>query len=161
MKDSISANLIDGEEIRYQTRLHWVLYLRTILLFLLAMIAFVLSRDAPDLLIIGILILLSAIGYTVYLHLLIKTSDFAITSRRFYMKRGIISKKTFEILLSKTESISLEQSLTGRILGYGIVIIGGTGGSKERFVNIKGAAAFRKIAQEEINKTQATGSLPK
>ena len=169
MSQSISTNLIVGEEVRYQTKLHWIIELRAVPVFLIALIVFL---TGPPIVraygvglqvftILGFLLLLIGVGYSVYLHLLVKTSDFAITSRRFFIKRGILAKRTFEILNSKAESLSVEQSVLGRLLGYGTIIIGGTGGSKESFEAIQKPTEFRRVAQEEINRVQSAQSLSK
>jgi hypothetical protein len=44
---------------------------------------------------------------------------------------------------SKVESIDVEQSFTGRILGFGTIIMHGTGGSREPIRQIADPLAFR------------------
>ena len=46
------------------------------------------------------------------------------------------------------ESVNVDQSVLGRILGYGDIYIVGTGGSKERFKYIQKPIVFRKRFQE-------------
>lgn len=49
---------------------------------------------------------------------------------------------------SKIESVNVDQSILGRILGYGTISIVGSGGSKEEFPNIKSQLELRKKFQE-------------
>ena len=50
--------------------------------------------------------------------------------------------------LSKIESVNIDQSILGRILGYGTIHIIGTGGTKEAFPQIQKPLEFRKKFQE-------------
>ena len=61
----------------------------------------------------------------------ILTSEFAITDKRVLMKSGFISRHSQELFVNKVESVVVNQSILGRLLGYGTVIVGGTGGFKE------------------------------
>jgi uncharacterized membrane protein YdbT with pleckstrin-like domain len=49
---------------------------------------------------------------------------------------------------SKIESVNVDQSILGRILGYGTIRIVGSGGTKEVFPNISKPLLFRKKFQE-------------
>ncbi|PKP13316.1 MAG: hypothetical protein CVU08_05870 [Bacteroidetes bacterium HGW-Bacteroidetes-3] len=76
------------------------------------------------------------------------TDEFAITNKRVIIKTGLISRKTFEMNHSKIESVNVDQSILGRILGYGTIRIVGSGGTKEVFPNISKPLLFRKKFQE-------------
>ncbi len=79
------------------------------------------------------------------------TSEFAITNKRIIIKVGFISRRTLEMNLQKIESINVNQSVLGRILGYGTIVVIGTGGTKERFANISNPLKFRKQYQNNVN----------
>jgi uncharacterized membrane protein YdbT with pleckstrin-like domain len=55
------------------------------------------------------------------------TTEIAATTRRFIVKRGLIRRSVMEIGVGQIESIRLEQSLMGRLLDYGTLIVAGTG----------------------------------
>ena len=59
-----------------------------------------------------------------------------------------IARRTVEMNLSKIESVNVDQSVMGRILGYGTLTIIGTGGTREIFNNISRPLEFRKAFQE-------------
>lgn len=59
--------------------------------------------------------------------------------------------QTFELNLSKIESVNVDQTIMGRIFGYGSITIIGTGGTKESFPNIQKPLKFRKQFQEHCN----------
>ena len=66
------------------------------------------------------------------------------------MRQGIVSRKTVEIILAKCEGVSVEQSIMGRLLGFGTLIVT-TGGATSQFDYISKPVAFRNIVSEEID----------
>lgn len=76
------------------------------------------------------------------------SDEFVITNKRAVVKAGVIGRRTVELNLEKVESIGVNQSILGRILGYGTVVITGTGGTRERFDFISRPLEFRKAFQE-------------
>ena len=120
MGSYVNNNLIKDETVVYETKYHWKIF-------------FTLT---------GI--------FTLFIAPAIKrwTDEFVITNKRVIIKRGLISRKTFEMNLNKIESVNVDQSIFGRMLGYGTITIIGTGGTKESFLNIADAVEFRKKFQE-------------
>jgi uncharacterized membrane protein YdbT with pleckstrin-like domain len=116
----VQDNLLKDEQIVYQTRVHWITFLTLRGLFTLFV--------AP---------LIDRIS-----------SEFAITNRRVIIKVGLVSRRTFEMNLSKIESVNVDQSLLGRMLGYGTISLIGTGGSKETFGDIAAPLEFRRQFQQ-------------
>ena len=55
------------------------------------------------------------------------TTEIGVTSHRFVEKYGLLSMRTNEIALPNMEGVRVNQSFLGRILGYGVVRIEGTG----------------------------------
>src|SRR5262245_46861682 len=84
------------------------------------------------------------------------SAEFAVTNKRVILKVGFIQKKTAEMFLNKIESVGVEQSITGRVFGYGTIIIRGTGGSLEPFDNVSAPLEFRRQVQEQIGKSFET-----
>jgi len=76
------------------------------------------------------------------------SDEFVITNKRVIVKKGLIRRKTFEMNHTKIESINVDQSVLGRILGYGTLRIVGSGGTKEVVSNIHKPLEFRKKFQE-------------
>lgn len=55
------------------------------------------------------------------------TTEIVITEYRFVYKTGLIARDTQEVSLNKIEEITLQQSVWGRIFGYGRLVLRGTG----------------------------------
>ncbi|MDD3721036.1 MAG: PH domain-containing protein [Lutibacter sp.] len=116
----VNDNLINDERVELETTYHWIIFFSLRSLFTLT-IAPLIDKY---------------------------TDEFAITNKRVIIKTGLISRKTFEMNHSKIESVNVDQSILGRILGYGTIRIVGSGGTKEVFPNIRKPLQFRKKFQE-------------
>jgi uncharacterized membrane protein YdbT with pleckstrin-like domain len=83
-----------------------------------------------------------------FLAFIFKTSEFVITNKRVIIKVGLISRRTLEMNLNKIETINVNQGILGRMLGYGTIVIIGSGGTKESFNGISDPLTFRKKCME-------------
>ena len=147
----VEKHLIPNETVLYFTRLSWIIYLKTIFFLLagLAVLAWsVTNPDSANALypVAGVLLL---VGFTLFLVAFIRrrSSEFAVTDKRVIIKVGLFSRRSVEILLTKVEAITVEQTLLGRIFGYGTIIIIGTGGTHEPFHLIGDPLEFRRQSQ--------------
>ena len=93
------------------------------------------------------LLLLLPIGILLSAAVTVKTSELVITDRRVLIKVGFIQRRTFEMFISKIESVAVFQSMLGRLFNYGTVEIRGTGGSSESFPTIADPLRFRDAIQ--------------
>jgi uncharacterized membrane protein YdbT with pleckstrin-like domain len=155
----IDANLLPGEQVVFRTRLHWLLFMAPMLLTaaLLPVAWFIAngtwSRFAWLPLALAALILLIT-------YIRRRASDFAVTNKRVMMKMGVFSTRSIELLLNKIEAIAVNQSFLGRTLGYGDIVITGSGGSRETFARIQRPLAFRRAVQAVADPHQSATELP-
>jgi uncharacterized membrane protein YdbT with pleckstrin-like domain len=145
----IDKNLMDGEQIIYRTKLHWIVFLGPIILFVIGIFASYKEASAVG----GISIFL-AIIWVIAAAISRVTSEFGISNNRVLIKVGWIKRNSLETLLTKVEGIQVEQGILGRILNFGTIIVRGTGGTHNPFKKIADPFTFRKIAQEQISKAQ-------
>jgi hypothetical protein len=131
-----------GETIAYRARLHWVIYLVGMLFTLLAVgLAVPVLFFKEDWIRFGLLGL-AGISLVVGLFQLARAwlasanTEVIVTSRRVIYKTGFVSRNTVEMNLDKVESVLVQQSLPGRMLDYGAVIIRGVGAGLEPIRNI-------------------------
>ena len=147
----IEQNLMQDEQIRYSTKLHWIIFIFPILLIFIGIcIALVFSLDSAAL-IVGTLFFLAAILLGIPRFITYKTSEFAVTNKRVLIKIGFIKRHSLELLLQKVEGIGVDQDFFGRIFGYGTIIVTGTGGTKEHFKTIENPLEFRKQVQQSLS----------
>ena len=138
-----------GERVIYATSLHWLVYLRSILLLILALVALAASSAVPEpglalglkavAAVLGLWALLSGMGAVIRRN----TTELAVTDRRVIFKTGVFQRNSVEMNLSKVETVGVNQSILGRILSYGTVTVRGTGGSFEPVPFIGDPLAFR------------------
>jgi len=116
----VKNNLVRNEQVEYETDYHWIIFLN-----------------------------LKSI-MTLFLKPIMDRwcAEFAITNRRVIIKTGFISRRSLEMNLDKIESVAVDQSVMGRLLGYGHLQIIGSGGTRETFYNISQPLNFRKRFQE-------------
>src|SRR6478735_4396845 len=145
----VEKNLMPGEQIEYRANLHWLVFILPTLLFIAAIWLFF-SLGGSLVIFLALILIVGAL--VTGLHAVIErmTSEFAVTNKRVLIKTGLIRRHSLETLLTKIESIGVAQSILGRILGFGTIVISGTGGSKEPFHRIANPMMFRRQVQEQI-----------
>ena len=68
---------------------------------------------------------------------LLNTFDkLVITDRRILSKTGIIAARTHSVALSQIEAKDVDQSVWGRIFGFGDLLVHGVGGKTTRYANL-------------------------
>jgi membrane protein YdbS with pleckstrin-like domain len=142
--------LMPGEHLVYSTRLHWAVFLPLYFWLAVAFGLFV-TKNATGITVGAILLIFAVIPLAITSLIARATSEFAVTNKRVLIKTGWIRRHSLETLLTKIESIRVEQSVLGRMLDYGTIIISGTGGSKEPFHKIAEPMIFRRRVQDQIS----------
>ena len=71
------------------------------------------------------------------------TTEFCVTDHRVIVKRGFFSLHTVELNVDKVESVDVDQSLLGRMFGYGSVTIHGVGARWDPIPLITDPLGFR------------------
>lgn len=157
----IDQTLMTDEKVIYRVKPHWIIFGNAIMwgVFTLAILmigpfttagqwSFGSGHKFYAVLATITLVLGIIQGFMAYIEYI--SSEFGITNKRVLIKVGFIRRASLEILLRKIESIQVMQTIPGRMLDYGIIIICGTGGSKDRFRYIPAPLRFRKTTQEQI-----------
>ena len=160
----VESNLVPGEVVIYQTRLHWIVMLGHVVLGCLflglsgVLLYYALSQTGIEsgklhimegggvgLLVCGVVAILVGMVRR-------NATEMAVTNRRVVIKTGLASRKTIEMLLNKVESIEVSETAFGRILGYGTIVVIGTGGTPEPFHKVAHPLEFRSQVQQQIEK---------
>ena len=138
----IDGNLMDGERVIATAHLHLFIFFWPVILTLLLLF----FGDGARWLVIFPLIWLGLVywGYS--------SAEFGVTNRRIIAKWGSYSKHSVEMNLDKVEGVSINQGIIGSKLGFGTVILNGTGGSHEMFPSIANPMVFRQKILEHTTK---------
>jgi uncharacterized membrane protein YdbT with pleckstrin-like domain len=165
----VDKNLISGESVAYRARLHWILFAKPALIAIVV-IAIVggifyaadlfdkLSDQTSGLIWLGVFVV-AAIPLLSTL-LTWRSAEFAVTNKRVILKTGFVQSKTAEMFLNKIESVGVDQSISGRMLGFGSITIRGTGGSFEPFHRVSSPLKFRNEIQEQIGRSGTSSGVP-
>ena len=108
--------------------------------------------------ILGILLLpLFGLGliFLIWVFVIYRTTEIAITNKRVIAKFGLISRRTVEINLQKIESIQVDQNVVGRLLDYGTLNVAGAGTPNLTAPGIADPLQFRKRFMEATDTSQA------
>ena len=145
----VRSVLQPGENVRYATDIHWIVYLPGLLLLILAAVVYWFGHRPVAVgaafiwdVLAGVVLLAAAVW--LFIGWFRRwTTEIAVTDRRIIYKRGFIRRHTVEMHLDKVESVDVEQSILGRIMNYGDISIHGTGAGIEDLKNIGSPIAFR------------------
>jgi len=164
VKRAMQAN----EKILYSAQLHWVIYRMgvtfTVLAALLGYMGPVIattvfgtniaaSLAAPiryigyGLLFVGAFELIAA-----YIRQI--STELVITDQRVIAKHGFIATTSYELMMSKVEGATIEQSVMGRFLGYGTLMVKGTGGGISPIDHVADPYRFHAALMSASRETQ-------
>ncbi|SEH71252.1 PH domain-containing protein [Tardiphaga sp. OK245] len=138
-----------GEKVLYSSNLHWVIYARAIAAWIAAVVLLVLTRTTLNenlvlfLLASAAIVALAGLYWFVIAWFRRWTTETDVTNLRVVHKTGFITRETFEISLDKVASVSVNQSIMGRILNYGDVLIENMGNDAQSIETIASPLAFR------------------
>ena len=144
-----AATLQADEKPLHQTTIHWMALSGSVIGALLSLIVIVpiaMFAAWKDFYWAWFLVVIP-VGILVSASVTVRTSELVITDRRVLIKVGFIQRHTFEMFISKIESVAVFQSMLGRVFDYGTVTIRGTGGSSESFATISAPLQFRDAIQ--------------
>ena len=158
----VDDNLVPGESVAYRARLHWVVVAPAVIggsLLDLTGVGLIVAaflgrghggQPSAALIWVGFLLMLAGSAWMAAGFIRWKSTEISVTNRRVFIKTGILNRHTTEILLAKVESVSIEESLSARMGGFGRVTIHGTGGTPEVFERIARPHEFRRQVQIQI-----------
>jgi uncharacterized membrane protein YdbT with pleckstrin-like domain len=135
--------LAPDERVVYAASLHWIIYLQglvfTIAGGLLAFYApninhyiFGANLSGHSLVkpigFIALIIVLCGIFMLLGAYIRQRSTELVITDMRVIAKYGFISRATFELMLSRVTGVNFDQTVLGRIMGFGTIVVHGAGG---------------------------------
>ncbi|WIM14123.1 PH domain-containing protein [Enhydrobacter sp.] len=144
----VKSVLQPGESIRAIGKLHWIIFTRALVLLAAGLVLLIyggtLSQRLGRLVeLVGWLVL--AMGVLALLHawFIRWITELAVTNYRVIYKRGFLSRYTVEMHMNKIETIDVEQSILGRLLGFGTIRLRGTGQGIENLRQIAAPLELR------------------
>jgi len=139
------------EEIVYFGSVHWFIFVPGIVLLLIGIGLFGVDSEWVVGPVMGPIVIIFGIGSLVRAIFAKVSTEVAVTTKRVIAKVGFIRRNTVELNHSKVESFTVDQSIPGRMLGFGTLVVNGTGGGKSAFRTIDSPLEFRRQAMETID----------
>lgn len=160
----VAKVLQPGETLVYETHVSWVSYLPGTFFFILAVLVFIAGGElfawswwtaivAAVILAVALWLLFAA-----WFHRW--TTEIAVTDRRVIHKTGFIRRDTIEMSVEKVESVDVNQSLLGRLLDYGDIVVRGTGAGLAPFRKIDAPLTFRSKLIETSHRPGIAAAKP-
>ena len=141
----IYKTLSEGEEVEQFLEYHWFIMVFPIFLSLIAVFCLLIyllnpfqwERNPPGYLFLSIGFFIFSFYKFLVRFIERWTTEQALTNKRVFKKVGLIRRDTDELIYSKIETVSVKQSILGRIFNFGEVEFTGTGGVYIKFVYVK------------------------
>jgi uncharacterized membrane protein YdbT with pleckstrin-like domain len=124
--------LAPGESVQLRARIHWLLWARAWIVL------------------IGLGILIIGILYFVAECVRILNTEVALTDRRLILKTGFLNTHTSELELTSVETVQVDQSIWGRLFGFGRLTVHGTGEAVWISPMIAAPLAFRRALETAL-----------
>lgn len=146
----IEKNLMDGEQIVYEARQHWIIYWKPFLLLLASIAIFAIPTQDVQFTIQIIASAVMLIGAAIWALNIYGGRKYILTTSRLILKRGIIRRESTDLILRRCEGVSIRQSIMGRLFRYGTVAVS-TGEVVNEFRLIEDPVRFSTQINQQIS----------
>lgn len=163
----VEQSLVAGERIVLKAKLHWGILVWPCLNIIFGLVLIALSPVAGQLaggsqgggtVSLGMLVCvalpftLGGLAGLLNTFLILITTEFAVTNKRIIAKVGAVSRHSLELFLNQVEAITVDQTVMGRIMNYGTVVVHGAGGTRQGFPSIANPLELRRQVTAQIAK---------
>lgn len=115
--------IVGGEEVLYKGTVSPFILIPPALLIAISVVFLTTSQSNDAGLLIGSFLCVLGIFFLIRGMIRAATTEYTITSKRVIHKAGILSRSTIELLLSKIDSVSVNQGIFGRLFNYGMLTV--------------------------------------
>ncbi len=160
--------LLPDERLLYVATIHWVVFIPGVLLTVIGgvlgassygLAGYLLGSESSfnpyvGHLLAGVSLVMAFLGLILLTGALIRQSstELAITNRRIIAKYGFISRATFEMLMDRVTGANFDQTITGRLMGYGTILVHGMGGDVSPFELISNPQLFQRTLMDQLER---------
>lgn len=158
MAGYVEKTLASDEKIVYEANFNWTFNVEAwmwVVVGALTMLFYVWMQFSVGIpfrdLIVGWWLAGASLGFAMLLlivhYIYLYTTEIIVTTFRLVFKTGWISRNTQEVSLNKIEEVTLDQSIWGRLFGFGKLVIRGTGVGVIDLPNLDNPIEVRKIIE--------------
>jgi hypothetical protein len=154
----IDESLAANEALLYRARFHWLQKVGAwiVLASSIAAAAAALTLASGEVALLAALGI-AALGGVLFVAMMMPmwTTEIGVTNQRFIYKRGWLNRRTDELQLNSIEEVNLEQGATGRLFGYGRLVLHGTGVNDIALPTLADPVGLRRALQEGMGAATA------
>jgi len=174
MSSYLQSIIMPDERVFYRATLHWIVYVQGLIFtiggglfgYFMPVIVDAFFGDAAarhmtrPLALIGFGIIL--VGAVLLLGAWIRQSstELVVTNKRVIAKYGFISRETFELMINRVTGANFDQTVMGRVLGYGTIIVRGAGGDISPIDNVDDPRGFHNAVMAAFEHADSDGRGP-
>lgn len=160
----VQKMLMPDERIIYIGTLHWIVFVPGLIFTFVGGLVGFFSYDIVSHFVgpasaamfsrgVGLIALVIAVaGFAMLLGAVVRQSatELAITNRRLIAKYGFISRSTFELMINRVTGANFDQSIAGRMFGYGTILVHGAGGDVSPFDVVSNPQLFQRALMDVL-----------
>ncbi|MEJ0063715.1 MAG: PH domain-containing protein [Alphaproteobacteria bacterium] len=148
----VQNNLLTGEQVIYEAKVSWAVF---ILPVIVALFFFAIAFVAGTV----FWIIAAVVAVFSFLVAWVKrfATEIAVTNKRVILKTGFVKRDTVEQFLEGIDSISVDQTVTDRLLNAGTIIVRGSGLSFSPVKSIDNPLEFRKQVSQQVDRIRNGG----
>lgn len=135
-------NMREDEKLLIEAKISKAVYWKPIAIFFIALLFLIIARN-----LFLFLAFVSLVSFAYFY--LVKSSLFLlVTSQRVMFRSGLIKVDTIQLRLDRIESVEIQRTVMGQVLGYATVVITGTGNRFAFVPFVANAAQIRDVVDE-------------
>lgn len=144
----VNSVLQPGETIKAIGKLHWIIFARAFVLLAVGIVLLIYAETLSSQLgrlvqLIGWAALVLGVVALLHAWFVRWITELAVTNHRVIYKRGFLRRRTVEMNMDKVETVDVEQSVLGRLLGFGTIRVRGTGQGIENLTQVAAPIELR------------------
>ena len=136
---------MDNQQVIYQARLHWVLFVWPILFLIGSACLGIRFQSFHQ---VSLFFMVLGLIWCGLAWLTYRFSSLTIKNKQIILRTGILVRQTIDVPMSKIESIDITQSIIGSLFKYGSIVITGTGGTRQSMTYISRPLTCRRHIEQ-------------
>lgn len=162
----IQSILLPNERVVYVATLHWMMYMRGLVVTIGGglvgalshpLLAFLIGSDLADtyarpLAFLALIAVLMGVCLLILYYVRQTSTEIVVTNMRLITKYGFISRASYEMLVSRITGATLQQSALARILGFGALLVHGAGGDTTPIYGVSNPQEFYRALTSVMEK---------
>ncbi|MDZ4738737.1 MAG: PH domain-containing protein [Alphaproteobacteria bacterium] len=155
----VNRTLGTKEKLLFSTGYHWLYWLGVSLLTapFVAVAIVGIPYGAWDYMFLALTVLPAFFGFVRFVHGI--ALEVAVTTDRFVKKTGLISITSEEVSLDKIEEVNVDETIFGRLFGYGNVQVHGTGAGNIHVTFVHDPVRLRREIQTAREQLRSKGEV--